>query len=465
MLFHATMNVCSLPADILTPVSAYLKVRDIFPHSLLLESSGHGGREGNYSYICCQPLAGIEAGPDGVREKYPDGTATEAVLPKGAVLQELSSFLSSFELPEHAKACCAPKFFGHINYDVVRYFETVSIREHTDGSKAPDLQLNLYRFVIVFDHFHHTVYLTELFFDDTPSGMDGLKAALRTQHMSTYNFDTVGGETALVADEEYLQIVEEGRKHCLLGDVFQVVLSQGFAQSFRGDDFNVYRALRMVNPSPYLFYFDYGNYRLMGSSPETQVKTEGDTTIVHPIAGTCSRTGDIATDLASAEKLSADPKENAEHVMLVDLARNDLSKSHDEVNVTVFKELKLFPHVIHIVSEVSGTGPRHKDPLLRIAETFPAGTLSGAPKYKAMQLIDKYEKYGRGYYGGCIGYLRPDGNVHQAIMIRSFLSRDNTLYYRAGAGIVAASVPDNELREVAHKLKGLREAVQRAKEI
>lgn len=466
MTFDFKVRLRRLPADAHTPVSVYLKIRDMFPRNLLLESSDFHGRENSYSYICCCPVAGVEVQGHTIRKTLPDGTIQENRLPPGQTVDVLSGFMQEFRFASGSPDCCTGRFFGHINYDAVSHFEQIQLKANTDNPDVPDILLQVYRYILVFDHYHHALYLTEHYTDeDAAGGLTQIEALLRTNHGSTYHFGTLGEEQSQVSDQEYLAIVEQARQHCLRGDVFQMVLSRGFSLRFKGDDFNVYRALRTVNPSPYLFYFDYGNYRLFGSSPEAQLKIDGGKAVIHPIAGTCRRTGDAAEDKLLAEALDADPKENAEHIMLVDLARNDLSKSHDKVEVTVFKELRQFAHVIHIVSEVTGEQTRSQGPLQILSDVFPAGTLSGAPKYKAMQLIDNLEQYSRGYYGGCTGFISPSGDMNMAIMIRSFMSKNNTLYFRAGAGIVASSVAERELQEVKEKLKGLRLAIDLAREL
>ncbi|PSK92553.1 anthranilate synthase component I family protein [Taibaiella chishuiensis] len=461
MTFDFKVRQRRLPADAHTPVSAYLKLRDLFPRNLLLESSDFHGRENSYSYLCFGPVAGLELNGNVFRQQLPDGSVEERSLLPGTLVETVTACMQQYRFEAAAQPGCTGRFFGHVNYDAVQHFEQLELRPGADA--LPSVLLQVYRYMLVFDHFHHALYLTEHYTDEAaPGGLDFIEAQLRTGHPGTYHFRTDGAEQSQVSDQEYLDIVAQARKHCLRGDVFQMVLSRGFSIGFKGDDFNVYRALRTVNPSPYLFYADYGNYRLFGSSPEAQLKIEGGRAVIHPIAGTCRRTGNEAEDKQLAEALLADPKENAEHVMLVDLARNDLSRSYDEVHVTVFKALKQFAHVIHIVSEVSGEQARNQSPFAVLSEVFPAGTLSGAPKHMAMQLIDKLERYSRGYYGGCTGFMSPDGDTNMAIMIRSFMSRDNTLYFRAGAGVVASSVPERELMEVQEKLKGLRLALELA---
>jgi anthranilate synthase component 1 len=316
--------------------------------------------------------------------------------------------------------------------------------------------------VIIFNHFKDELYICENKFDGIESKVEDLMSIIRSKDVPVFPFKTNGVESSPINNESYLAMVKKGIEACHRGDVFQIVLSRPFLQGFTGDDFNVYRALRTVNPSPYLFYFDYGDYKIFGSSPESQVIIQNGKAIVHPIAGTFKRTGDDETDKALAVDLENDPKENAEHVMLVDLARNDLSRVCDEVTVTSFKKVQYYSHVIHLVSEVQGKVQEGKNAFSIMGSTFPAGTLSGAPKYKAMQLIDEQETTARGFYGGAVGFMGFDGSCNHAIMIRSFLSKNNTLLYRAGAGVVAASVPENELQEVNNKLGALKKAIELA---
>ncbi len=464
MKYEVLQQHCCVPADLLTPVSAYLKLRDRFPCSLLLESSDYNGMEASYSYICCQPFAGITVQAGQLLETYLDGTRTQRMLEKHEVQEAVSDFIGRVDFQQVDKAFYQGRFFGHINFDAVQYFDKLSVRDN--GVVLPDIRLQVYRYVLVFDHVNHTIFLTEHFLKgQAPLGYHQLQSVLRHAHVTTFPFAPIGREEAHTSDEGFRELAKKGIAHCHSGDVFQLVLSQAFSQAYSGDDFQVYRALRMINPSPYLFYFDYGNYRLFGSSPETQVKIQQGRTLVHPIAGTCPRSGNAHADELLVAKLLADPKEQSEHVMLVDLARNDLSKSHDEVQVANYKQIQYCSHVAHIVSEVEGLKPLHADLFRIVAETFPAGTLSGAPKYKALELIHQYEATNRSYYGGSIGYLNAGGLLNQAIMIRTFLSKDNTLHYRAGAGITASSVVENELQEVQHKLKALRTSLTLAREL
>ena len=274
-----------------------------------------------------------------------------------------------------------------------------------------------------------------------------------------YDFRAVGEVISPLTDEEHKANIRRGIAHCKRGDVFQIVLSRRFIQQYEGDDFKLYRALRSINPSPYLFYFDFGGFRIFGSSPETHCRIEGRRAYIDPIAGTTRRTGDAEADSKAAELLRKDPKENAEHVMLVDLARNDLSRNCHGVKVDFYKDMQYYSHVIHLVSRVSGELDEHADPILAFFDTFPAGTLSGAPKVRAMQLISEYEPHNRGAYGGCIGFIGFNGNLNQAITIRTFVSRNGELWFQAGGGIVAKSNEEYELQEVNNKLGALRKAI------
>jgi anthranilate synthase component 1 len=299
-------------------------------------------------------------------------------------------------------------------------------------------------------------------------------------NVKAYDFHPVGDVRSTLTDDEHRENIRRGIAHCLRGDVFQIVLSRRFIQQYEGDDFKLYRALRSINPSPYLFYFDFGGFRIFGSSPETHCRIEpiakskkpsqrhtlkertAFKAYIDPIAGTTKRTGDAEADRKGAEYLRNDPKENAEHVMLVDLARNDLSRNCHGVKVDFYKDLQYYSHVIHLVSRVSGELDNGADPIKAFIDTFPAGTLSGAPKVRAMQLISEYEPHNRGAYGGCIGIIGLDGSLNQAITIRTFVSRNGELWFQAGGGIVAKSDVEYELQEVNNKLGALRKAIEKA---
>ncbi|MEL6845143.1 MAG: anthranilate synthase component I family protein, partial [Bacteroidota bacterium] len=380
----------------------------------------------------------------------------------------LQGFLNSFAPEQLDFKFSYNGLFGYQSYDTVRHYETVEIEGGRSAERSiPDLIYQAFRYVLVFDHFHNELYIFEHQHDSHPrgEGLDRIESLLNFQSLPRFTFQSSGEESSNLTDEEFLQIIQTGKDHCQRGDVFQIVMSRRFQQAFEGDEFNVYRALRSINPSPYLFYCDYGNFKIMGSSPEAQLIIENDQATIHPIAGTFRRTGNDEEDRKLAKKLFDDPKENAEHVMLVDLARNDLSRNGGDVKVNTYKEIQYFSHVIHLVSKVTATIDPTVSSMQLVADTFPAGTLSGAPKHRAMQLIEANEKGNRGYYGGCIGYLSFNGNFNQAIMIRSFLSKQNVLYYQAGAGVVSKSVPESELQEVHNKLAALRNALELANTI
>jgi len=464
-------TVCKkMLADIFTPVGIYLRLRDRFPGSILLESTDFHASENSYSYICLQPIAGIEVSTaESFEFKYPNETVIKKQLKgKAAVVKELDAFLQRFQPTGKSDIPVAQGLFGYTTYDSIQFFEEgIQLPGNTTSQPngIPLMRYRMYQYVIAINHFKDELYLCENRVKDVGSDMELILSLIRSKDVPVFPFKTVEGETSNMTDEMYLSIVEKGKESCHRGDVFQIVLSRRFQQRFLGDEFNVYRALRTVNPSPYLFYFDYNDYRLMGSSPESQLIIDKNKAIVHPIAGTFKRSGNHEIDEQLAEQLLADPKENAEHVMLVDLARNDLSRYADNVQVTSYKKIHFYSHVIHMVSEVTGTPKPGTSPFQLLAATFPAGTLSGAPKVRAMQLINEFEPTPRSYYGGAIGVIGFDGQLNHAIMIRSFLSKENTLYYQAGAGVVNASVAENELQEVNNKLNALKTAIQVAEKI
>jgi len=452
-------------ADTITPVSFFLKIRDVFPHSILLESSDYHGSKGSFSFICFKPIAHFSISNGLIHREFP-GQPPEQLEIKTAdtVYNELNSFISSFE----AKDDNIPVngIFGYNSYDAVQYFESIKFRKRSEDNDAiPVLRYSVYKYTIAINHFQNNLYIIENLLENETSEIDRIESLLSNRNYATFHFYPDGSEGSNVTDKEYMDMVAKGKEHCFRGDVFQIVLSRQFRQGFRGDEFNVYRALRSINPSPYLFYFDYGSYKIFGSSPEAQLEIKGNKSYIHPIAGTFRRTGNDDNDKHLAEQLSNDPKENAEHVMLVDLARNDLSRNASEVTVETYKEIQFYSHVLHMVSKVSGNLAEGTNRIKVMADSFPAGTLSGAPKFKAMELIDKLEKTSRSFYGGSIGYIGFNGDFNQAIMIRSFLSKNNTLFYQAGAGIVSESVEEKELQEVNNKLMALKNAMIMAKEI
>lgn len=454
-----------LLADTLTPVNIYLKLRDVYAGSLLLESSDYHGHENSLSIICCEPRASFQLIGDQLQIRFPGlPQKNEKILERNQVINALDDFRKTFQFEEKDLNTPAAGLFGYINYDSVRYFEDIQLTIPENG--IPDICYQLFRYVIVIDHFSNEMILFEnRLTEQESSGLKQIEQIILSNKFSTFPFQTEGGRSSNLTDEQYLQMVNQGIHHCLIGDVFQIVLSRRFEQGFRGDEFNVYRALRSINPSPYLFYFDFVGFKIFGSSPEAQLQVKNGVASIYPIAGTFRRTGNDAEDALLAEKLSADEKENAEHLMLVDLARNDLSRSATHVTVEVLKEVQYYSHVIHLVSKVSGRLQKGSGSLQLLADTFPAGTLSGAPKHKAMTLIQKIEGQSRGYYGGAIGFIGCNGNINHAIMIRTFLSLNNKLICQAGAGVVARSNPANELAEVNNKLEALRRAVAMAEKI
>ena len=449
-------------ADTITPVSTYLKIRDQFPNSLLLESSDYHSKENSYSYICCDPVAGFIV-EDKRISKNIGGQIQD--FPTGDLIPELKNFTETFDVNNLDLPFIYEAVFGYMTYDSVQYFEDIEIRsEVLEYKNIPNLQYHFYRFILVFDHFKNELYIIQndsSDFETSSLTIESIELMINNRNFSNYPFHKMGEEESNLADEEFKALVAKGKEHCHRGDVFQIVLSREFRQRFQGDEFNVYRALRAINPSPYLFYFDYGNYRIFGSSPEAQLTIRDGIAGIHPIAGTYRRTGNKQKDEALAAKLKKDSKENAEHVMLVDLARNDLSRNSREVKVESFGEIQYFSHVIHMVSKVTGK-MEGSNAIQLAADTFPAGTLSGAPKHRAMQLIDKYEPNNRSFYGGAIGFIGLNGEFNHAIIIRSFLSKNNQLIYQAGAGVVIDSSEEGELNEVNNKIAAVRMAIEKA---
>jgi anthranilate synthase component 1 len=455
-------------ADVYTPVGIYLRLRDKFPGTVLLESTDYRASENSFSFICVKPIAGIEVTSTSNFEfKYPNLPVERKQLKsKESVLDELQHFLSNFSFTGQTPLPVIRSLFGYTTYDAVQFFETIEFNKaKPNGSTIPLMRYRFYQYVIAINHFKDELYLCEHQVDGLDSEFELIESLIKRKDVPTYSFTALGNEESNMTDADYMQMVEQGKQHCFRGDVFQVVLSRAFRQQYKGDEFNVYRALRSINPSPYLFYFDYGDYKLMGSSPEAQLVIKNKKATIHPIAGTFRRTGDDEQDQQLADKLLKDPKENAEHVMLVDLARNDLSRHAADVQVESYRKIQYYSHVIHLVSEVTGQIQPDMNPFSLLAATFPAGTLSGAPKYRAMQIIDQYEPTARGFYGGCIGAVSFNGDFNHAIMIRSMLSKSNTLYYQAGAGVVAKSVASSELEEVNNKLNALKQAILLAQKL
>ena len=455
--------------DLNTPVSAYMKIRDDYPMSALMECSDYHGGENSRSFIGVHPIASVSIEHGKGVCQFPDGARLEHdITPEYGSAQLINDFFAQFDITGDNKDCCG--LFGYTSFNAVRYFENISVKDETQKENdAPDLFYILYKDVVVFDHFRNEMLIIELIADGEQEDLDVLEKDINNRMIRVYDFHSVGECSSTLTDEEHKANIRKGIKHCLRGDVFQIVLSRRFIQKYEGDDFKLYRALRSINPSPYLFYFDFGGFRIFGSSPETHCRIEkrGDEyhAYIDPIAGTTKRTGDAEQDRKNAEYLRNDPKENAEHVMLVDLARNDLSRNCHDVHVDFYKDMQFYSHVIHLVSRVSGTLDQGADPIKAFIDTFPAGTLSGAPKVRAMQLISEYEPHNRGAYGGCIGFIGFDRSLNQAITIRTFVSRNGELWFQAGGGIVAKSNEEYELQEVNNKLGALRKAIVMAEKL
>ncbi|WP_459213015.1 anthranilate synthase component I family protein [Aquimarina rhabdastrellae] len=465
MSFTLTTHFKKIIADTITPVSVYLKIRDRFPNSLLLESSDYRGNENSFSYICSNPIASIKIANETITQTLPNGEIiTTPITDEVNIPDVIQEFGQQFKATNNDFKFINNGLFGYISYDAVRYFEDISIAKKEGGLNIPDMYYAVYQNIIAINHFNNEAYIFAHCYDQE-NNIDQIESLLKVKNFASYNFETTGETTSNLNDEEYKAHVALAKKHCQRGDVFQLVLSKRFTRGFKGDEFNVYRALRSINPSPYLFYFDYGDFKIFGSSPEAQLVVKEDTAEIHPIAGTFKRTGNDEQDAELAKKLAKDEKENAEHVMLVDLARNDLSRHGSQVTVDTYREVQFFSHVIHLVSKVTAKKHTHTPTMQVVADTFPAGTLSGAPKHMAMQLIEKHETVNRDFYGGAIGFMDFKGNFNHAIMIRTFLSKNHQLHWQAGAGLVNESNEESELQEVYNKLGALNKALQLAEEI
>jgi anthranilate synthase component 1 len=464
--YHIQSHSKKQLADTITPVSIYLRLRDVFPNSILLESSDYHSRENATSYVCAQPVAGIVLQNGMLSAYFPDGTKETKI--DFVLTDEIAAFKARFSTAEKNKEKhISTGLFGYFTWNAVQHFEDIKFASATpDEDKIPEMQYHVYRYIIAIDHFKNEVTLVKnLFNNDEDIDLAKIEYIIQNKNFPAYSFSINGNEESNLTDQGFMDVVEKMKKHIYRGDVFQIVPSRAFSQGFLGDEFNVYRCLRSINPSPYLFYFDYGSFKLFGSSPEAQITVANNVANIFPIAGTFKRTGNDQDDVALAKKLEEDPKESAEHVMLVDLARNDLSRHCNQVEVKSFKEVQYYSHLIHLVSKVSGNLQDGVSAFKVVASTYPAGTLSGAPKYKAMQLIDEYENLGRNFYAGAIGYMGFNEDFNHAIMIRTFMSKNNKLHYRAGAGIVADSVAESELNEVNNKIAALRKAIVMAEEI
>lgn len=452
-------------ADTITPVSIYLKIRDKFPNSLLLESNDYHSNENSFSYICCNPIASIKVENENITSSFPDGnTTSKSIQNQSDIIEAVQEFTSLFETEKSDFKFITNGLFGFTSYDAVRYFEKVSIEKKTSDLQIPDLYYAVYQNIIAINHFKNEAYLFSHSLENQ-NNLTEIEQLIQTKNFASYSFTKEGDSTSNLSEDDFKTNVTLAKKHCQRGDVFQLVLSRRFTQGFKGDEFNVYRALRSINPSPYLFFFDYGNFKIMGSSPEAQLVIKDRKAEIHPIAGTFKRTGNDENDTILAKQLTEDPKENSEHIMLVDLARNDLSRNGHNVQVEKYRDVQFFSHVIHLVSKVSGQLHEKANTMQVVADTFPAGTLSGAPKHKALQLIENIENTNRNFYGGAIGFMDFEGNFNHAIMIRTFLSKNHQLHYQAGAGITVNSNEESETQEVYNKLGALNKALELAETI
>ena len=452
-------------ADTITPVSIYLKIRDRFPNSILLESSDYHANDNTFSYICFNPIASFKVENQKIETTFPNNYSEIIPIDKSVnIVNELGNFSKQFIADESKFKFINNGLFGYISYDAIQHFESITIAEKSQENKIPEIYYAIYQNIIAINHFKNEAYIFCHSIDNSDN-TDEIHQLLQSKNFASFSFTKSGDGYSNLTDNQFKNYVSLAKKHCHRGDVFQLVLSRRFSQPFKGDEFNVYRALRSINPSPYLFYFDYGNFKIFGSSPEAQLVIKDKNAEIHPIAGTFKRTGNDEKDAELAKKLGEDAKENSEHVMLVDLARNDLSRSCNNVQVENYKEVQFFSHVIHLVSKVTGKLKDNENFMNLVARTFPAGTLSGAPKYKAMELIESIETTNRGLYGGAIGFMDFEGNFNHAIMIRSFLSKNHELHFQAGAGIVESSLEENETQEVYNKLGALQNALDLAETI
>ena len=460
--FKYTTASRTLLADLYTPVGIYMRLRDIYPQSALMESSDYHDSNNSHSFIGINPIASVAISHGEAICNFPNGKTTRHEVNKDYKADKaINAFISRFKVEGEYASYCG--LYGYTAFNAVRYFEDIAVKDTTmEKNDAPDMMYILYRDIIVFDHFNNKLTIVTL---GEESALDDIYRQMNKANVHAYDCHPTGETTSPLTDEEHKANIRQGIKHCLRGDVFQIVIARRFIQKYEGDDFKLYRALRSINPSPYLFYFDFGGFRIFGSSPETHCRIEGRKAYIDPIAGTTKRTGDAEADRKAAEYLRNDAKENAEHVMLVDLARNDLSRNCHDVKVDFYKDLQYYSHVVHLVSRVSGTLDEGADPIKAFIDTFPAGTLSGAPKVRAMQLISEIEPHNRGAYGGCIGFIGLNGSLNQAITIRTFVSRNGELWFQAGGGIVAKSDEEYELQEVNNKLGALRRAILMAEKM
>lgn len=447
-------------ADLDTPVSAYLKLADLKPR-YLLESVEQGQRLARYSFLGFGDYRDIRLTADGLTV---DGTARANPADQAALLDALRDILK--EVPRPTPVVEELPFSGGLvgvaGYDIVRRFEHLPDAP-PPAPGIPEAAYMATESLLVFDHLTRRIALLHSGSDEAQLALkkaviERLRGAVPEGTGQAARFsDPVGSLT----EEAFCERVAEAREHIAAGNIYQIVLSVCFEGETEVAPFEVYRALRLLNPSPYMFFCEFDDFQVAGSSPEALVRLNGQQAALRPIAGTLPRGVDEAEDQHNARTLLADPKERAEHVMLVDLARNDLGRvaAPGSVQVAPYMSIEKYSHVMHIVSGVQGEMAADRDAFDLFAAAFPAGTLVGAPKVRAMQLIDGFEPVGRGLYAGTVGYFGYDGDMDQAITIRTMVFRDGQYSFQAGAGIVADSVPEKEYAEVLAKSAILRRAM------
>ena len=457
-----------VPADLETPVSVYLKVADN-PHSFLLESVHGGETLGRYSIIGTEPYKVLRFPTANVAYGDKD--------PLHYVEEELAQFKPVIieDLPRFNGGAV-----GYLSYEVARYFENLPTPE-SDSLELPTSVFLLTDTLLVFDHLRQTIKVIshvrtdddiESSYQQASSRIDQIIAKLKLPLANKHQVQAASFESANDVPEatsntpktDYLEQVAKIREYIHRGDLIQAVLSQRFVKPTSADGFTIYRALRSINPSPYMYYLDLGEFQIIGASPEMLVRVEDGTIDYHPIAGTIRRGASEQEDLLLAEKLKSDEKEQAEHIMLVDLGRNDVGKVSEpgSVQVTQLMDIERYSHVMHLVSHITGTLKEDLTIYDVLRSCFPAGTVSGAPKIRAMEVIAELERDKRGPYAGTIGYFSFSGNMDTAITIRTVVLKNGIAYVQAGGGIVSDSVDENEFEETKNKAAAVLQAISRA---
>ena len=464
----------SLSADLLTPVSAFLTLRDGARYPFLLESVEGGEKLARYSFLGKDPYRVVRAHGATVAIEEPGAVPDPEPPAEGPIFDVMQALLDRYEeVPVAGLPRLTGGAVGYLGYDAVRLLERLPDAP-PDDLGLPDALWCFYDTVAAFDHVTHRLVLmasafvdagTDLraAYDGATARLDALEAELGAAAFAHPEAVRLApdGLSSNLARPDFEAAVEQARAYIYEGDIFQVVLSQRFETRFEGDRFNLYRALRQVNPSPYLFYLDFEDVTLIGSSPEVLVRVEDGRAELLPIAGTRPRGADDAEDAAYEAELLADPKERAEHLMLVDLGRNDLGRvcHYGTVAVERYAYVERYSHVMHLVSSVAGRLAERRGAMAVLAACFPAGTVSGAPKVRAMEIIDALEPTRRGIYAGAVGYVDFSGNLDTCIAIRTMVVRGDRVFIQAGAGIVADSDPAREFDETVNKARALRQAM------